>query len=74
MGLLKNAWRWQKKFARYLGNFQARLLLTIFYFLLLLPFGLAVRLLADPLRTKKLPTGWLEHPGDRYDWRWARKQ
>jgi len=74
MNLLKRAWHFQKRFARQLGNFQARLLLTIFYFVLVLPFGLAVRLLADPLRTKKSPTQWLEHPEDRYDWQWARRQ
>jgi len=74
MNLLKRAWRCQKRFARQLGNFQARVLLTIFYFVLVLPFGLAVRLLADPLRAKKLPTQWLEHPEDRYDWQWARRQ
>ena len=74
MNPLRRAWRFQKRLARQLGNFQARVLLTIFYFLLVLPFGVAVRLLADPLRTKKLPAQWLEHPEDHYDWQWARRQ
>lgn len=74
MNLLKRAWDFQKRLARRLGNFQARVLLTIFYFVLVLPFGLAVRLLADPLRTKKLPTQWLDHPQEPCDWQWARRQ
>jgi len=46
-------WERWKSFARTLGNFQARLLLSVFYFLLLAPFGLGVKLFSDPLRLKK---------------------
>ena len=35
-----------------LGTLCAHILLTIFYFTLLVPFGLAVRLLGDPLRLR----------------------
>jgi hypothetical protein len=51
-----------------------RVLLTVFYGVLVLPFGLATRLFSDPLRIKKTPTEWLDHPDEAYDLDWARKQ
>jgi len=50
---LKRAWEGWKRIAHKIGNFQARVLLTIFYGVLVLPFGLAARLFSDPLRIKK---------------------
>ena len=72
--LFKRMWQGWKKIAHKIGNFQARVLLTIFYGVLVLPFGLAARLFADPLRIKKKPTEWLQHPNEAYDLEWARKQ
>ena len=40
----------------------------------ILPFGLLVRLLADPLRIKTRPTAWLDRPAEVEDMQWARKQ
>jgi hypothetical protein len=71
---LKRAWEGWKKIAHKIGNFQARVLLTIFYGVLVLPFGLAARLFSDPLRIKKTPTAWLDHPNEAYGLDWARKQ
>jgi len=71
---LKRAWQAWKDLAHKIGNFQARVLLTIFYSVLVLPFGVAERLFSDPLRIKKLPTQWLDHPDDTCDLQWARKQ
>jgi hypothetical protein len=73
-GLYKRAWQWWKDFAHKIGNFQARVILSIFYGVLVLPFGLAARLFSDPLRIKKLPQQWLDHPNEAYDMDWARKQ
>jgi hypothetical protein len=70
----KGLWEGWKKIAHKIGNFQARVLLTVFYAVLLLPFGLAARLFSDPLRIKKRPTGWLNHPDEPTDMAWARKQ
>ncbi|HVG44628.1 MAG TPA: hypothetical protein VM890_07855 [Longimicrobium sp.] len=42
----RSAW---KRFARRMGNFQARLLLGAMYFVLVTPFALAGRFTADPL-------------------------
>jgi len=72
--LLKRAWAGWKKIAHKIGNFQARVLLTVFYGVLVLPFGLAARWFSDPLRIKKLPTAWLDHPNEACDLDWARKQ
>jgi hypothetical protein len=70
----KRLWERWKRIAHAIGNFQARVLLTILYLLLVLPFGLAVRLFADPLRIRKRPHGWLEHPAaDSTDLEWARR-
>jgi len=38
-----------------LGDWAARVLLTIFYFTVFLPFGIGVRLFSDPLAIKNRP-------------------
>jgi len=74
LDLLKRVWGGWKKIAHKIGNFQARVLLTVFYGVLVLPFGLAMRWFADPLRIKKKPTAWLQHSEEAHDLAWARKQ
>ena len=74
LDFLKRIWQGWKKIAHKIGNFQARVLLTIFYGVLVLPFGLAARLFSDPLRIKNKPTEWLQHPDEAYNLEWARKQ
>lgn len=54
---LRKLWEGWKEIAEYIGDFQARLLLTIFYFTVAVPFGLLVRLFGDPLNIRKLPEG-----------------
>ncbi len=70
----KRAWQVCRQVARKMGNFQARMFLTIFYGLIVLPFGLATRLFADPLRIKKKPMQWLDYPDVARDLPWARRQ
>ena len=72
--MLKRLWEAWKRLAHKIGDFQARVILTIFYAVLVLPFGLAVRLFADPLRTRRLPAHWLEHSGEPADMGRARRQ
>lgn len=67
----RQAW---ERIAYKIGNFQARVLLTLFYGVLVLPFGMAVRLFADPLRIKQPPTQWLDHPSEGGDLQSARRQ
>jgi hypothetical protein len=53
------AWNRWLKTAGVIGDFQARVVLSLFYFVIVLPFGLAVRLFADPLRVKeRCDTTW----------------
>ncbi len=72
--MLKGLWKAWKRLARQIGDLQARVLLTILYGFFVLPFGLVVRLWADPLRIKKRPVAWLEHASDPDDVAWARRQ
>lgn len=51
-----------KKVGHAIGNFQARILLTVVYSVLILPFGLVVRLFSDSLHMKKRPDKWFDHP------------
>jgi hypothetical protein len=57
--LWRRLWEWWKGTARKIGDFQARVLLVVFYFVLLAPFALLVRLTADPLALKpRTARGW----------------
>ena len=53
--------RW-KKIGHAIGNFQARVLLTLIYYVLVLPFGMMVRVFSDSMHTKKRPDKWFDHP------------
>ena len=59
---------------RVVGNIQARALLTLLYGVIVLPFGLIMRLFSDPLRIKKRPQEWLDHPEEAQDLEWAHHQ
>lgn len=49
MEVLRKIWHGWKKFGQFIGDFIGRVVLTIFYFTLFVPFALGVRLLKDPL-------------------------
>ena len=70
----KRLWEAWNRLAHWIGNFQARVLLTVIYSVIVLPFGLAVRWLADPLRIKRRPAAWLGHPREPTNLDWARRQ
>lgn len=58
-GLLRRFWEAWKRFGKKVGDFQARLLLTVFYYVLLAPFALALRRWSDPLGIKAATAkGW----------------
>jgi hypothetical protein len=61
-GLTKAArqlWQRWKQIARKIGDFQARVLMTIFYYVILGPIALVLRLSSDPLAIKgTTPRGW----------------
>jgi hypothetical protein len=50
--VVHRAWIAWKRFGKKVGDFQARLLLTAFYFIFFSPFALAVRWWSDPLVIK----------------------
>jgi hypothetical protein len=56
-------WEWWKRIAGKIGDAQARIILTIFYILIVGPFALVVRFWSDPLRlNSKDPGGWIRIP------------
>ncbi|MGH7774856.1 MAG: hypothetical protein ACREQA_21740 [Candidatus Binatia bacterium] len=60
MRVLKAAWACWKIVGRKIGDFQARMLLSVFYFVILGPFALVLRWRSDPLAIK---------PGTSRGWR-----
>lgn len=52
MQILKNLWKSWKSLARKIGEFQSKVILTVFYFLLA-PFGLFFSIFKDELKMKK---------------------
>lgn len=49
MEALRKIWHGWKKFGQFIGDMLGRVVLTIFYFTLFMPFALGVRLFLDPL-------------------------
>jgi len=72
--MLKRLWAAWKRIARSIADFQARVVLTVIYAVLVLPFGLMIRCFSDPLNIKKRPSSWFDHPGEANDLKWARRQ
>ena len=61
MEALKKFWHAWKRFGQVMGDFIGRLVLTVFYFTLFMPFGLGVRFFGDPLALHPAgPSKWLE--------------
>jgi hypothetical protein len=62
MEILKKLWEGWKKIAHKIGNFQARVILLIFYFIVLAPFALIIKR-SDPMRLRKSSEhGWQIRP------------
>ncbi len=62
MHILRRIWEAWKRVGQVIGDFIARIVLSIFYFTVFVPFVLAVKLFRDPLRTKVMHSSswWLE--------------
>lgn len=52
-GSLGQAWAGWQRLARRISEFQSRLLLMVLYGLLVIPVGLVLRLVSDPLRRRR---------------------
>jgi hypothetical protein len=59
---LRALWEGWRRVAKRIGDVQARILLTVFYFLILAPFALVVRWRMDPLAIKTA-AGWRPKEG-----------
>jgi hypothetical protein len=71
---IRRFWEGWKRVGRVIGNFQARVLLTVFYAVLLLPLGMVIRLFADPLRIRRPSETWLGRESGAMDINAARRQ
>ena len=62
--MLRRLWSHWLVLAHKIGQFQSRIILTLFYFIVVTPFGLGVRLFADPLHVRRrsldgAESGWI---------------
>ncbi len=73
---LKRLWEDWKTLGLQMGNYQSRVLLALFYFLVVTPFGIAVRLFSDPLRMKarRTESAWVAREKSGTDFESARSQ
>jgi len=62
MSTLRIIWATWKRIGQFIGDFIARVVLSLFYFTLFVPFAVGVRLFGDPLgvKAKGNPPRWLE--------------
>jgi hypothetical protein len=56
--MIKKIWEWWKKIAKKIGDFNSRVILTIFYFIFVTPISLPVKL-KDPLGIKNKKQNWI---------------
>jgi hypothetical protein len=64
-GALRRLFEAWKRLGRRLATFQARVLLTLFYFVVLAPFALVLRLTSDPLALRRGAAGkWRPREAD----------
>jgi hypothetical protein len=56
------AWDRFNIIAGVVGDVQGRVIVTLFYFTILVPFGLGARLLGDALHLRPRAPHWLERP------------
>ena len=75
MGLAKATWERWKQIARAIGVVQTRLLMIVFYVVLVLPLGLVMRLVSDRLHLRpQHGTNWLPHRQEPQSLETARRQ
>jgi hypothetical protein len=59
--IFKRLWQRWNDFSKRIGAFQSRIILSFFFFVLVSPFAIAVRMFSDPLRLKyrRLASWWI---------------
>jgi hypothetical protein len=75
-GPLRRVWNGWKAFTTGIGNYQGRLMFGFFYFVVITPFGLGVRLFSDPLKVRQVEraTCWSERSFVKHDLETGRQQ
>jgi len=61
-GIFKRIWQRWTGFSKRMGSFQSRVMLSFFFFIIVSPAALMIKMLGDPLRIKKkedLETYWV---------------
>ena len=61
-GIFKKVWHRWTGFSKRMGSFQSRIMLSFFFFIIISPAALIIRVLGDPLQIKKkktMDTYWL---------------
>jgi hypothetical protein len=76
METLRKVWEAWKYVGKIIGDFIGRVVLTVFYFTIFLPFGLGVRWLSDPLQLENRASSsyWLSRRTTDLDLEDARRQ
>ena len=71
----KNGWQRWLDFSQKAANILGRIVITIFYFTLMLPFSIGVTLFGDPLKLKQSPSKfWDTREDTKTDLAAARQQ
>ena len=60
-GPFGRAWETWKRFAHEMGNYQGRVLMALFYFAIVTPFAVLLRIFSDPLNVRDVPdrSSWM---------------
>ena len=58
--ILTTIWDTWLEFGQIMGEIVGRVVLSIFYLTIVLPFGIGVRLFSDPLDVKNKKPNWVE--------------
>ena len=68
------AWERWKIVNQAVGHLHSQAITIFFYFTVLVPFGIGVRLFSDPLNTKNLNPTWLKREAVQHSLEDARRQ
>jgi hypothetical protein len=70
----RRLWEGWKRLAHRIGDAQARVMLAVFYAVVVMPFALAVRALSDPMRFGAAPAWLTKDPVGTDTTTYARRQ
>jgi hypothetical protein len=58
--IVEHAWQRFGIITSIIGDFQGRVIATLFYFTVLVPFGLGSRIMSDPMKIRSQGSQWLD--------------